>query len=150
MKVILMQKIRHLGDIGAVVKVKPGFGRNFLIPQKKAISATPANLAKFEAQRAEIEKAAQAALLAAQARAEQLTGKVLTIAAKTGEEGRLFGSVGTSDIAKAITNNFGVEVLRAEVSLPNGALRQIGEYMIDLHFHSDVNFVLPVNIISEV
>ncbi len=150
MKVILLEKIRGLGDIGTTVNVKPGYGRNFLIPQKKAVSATPANLAKFEAQRANFERKANETFAAAEQRAAQINGKTLTIAAKTGEEGRLFGSIGTSDIAKAISDNFGVTVTRAEVKMPHGAIRQTGEYSLELHLHSDVTATLLVNVIAEV
>ena len=149
MKVILMQNIRNVGKIGEVVNVKPGFGRNFLIPQKKAVSATPANLAKFEAQRADIERAAKEAFDAASARATQLQGKVITILAKTGDEGRLFGSIGTGDIAKAITDECGIEVARREVMMPNGAIRQTGEYLIDVQLHSEVNVIVKVIVAAD-
>lgn len=149
MKVILMQNIRNVGKIGDMVNVKPGYARNFLVPQKKAVSATAANVAKFEAQRAEIEKAAKESFEAAQARAAQLEGKTLTMLAKTGEEGRLFGSIGTSDIAKAITDSLGIEVARREVMMPHGAIRQTGEYLVDVQLHSDVNVLMKVIVAPE-
>lgn len=150
MKVILLEKIRNFGSIGDVVKVKPGFGRNFLVPKKKAVSATPANIAKFEAQRAEIERMAKETFALAEKRAAQLNEKLFTIMAKAGEEGRLFGSIGTADIAKAITDVSGVQVERGEVKLPHGAIRQTGEYDIDLYLHSDVMVVVKINVVAEV
>lgn len=148
MKVILLEKNRHLGNIGDVVSVKPGYGRNYLIPQGKAASATKQNLARFEAQRAEIEKVAAETLAFAQQRASQLLDQAITIAAKVGEEGRLFGSIGTADIATALTN-FGVQVNRAEVRLPHGAIRQTGEYSIDLHLHHDVVTTVKIVVVAE-
>lgn len=150
MKVILLEKNRRLGNIGDVAEVKAGYGRNYLLPQKKAVSATPANLAKFEAERAEIERKAQIALVAAQERANKLLDKVLTISAKTGEEGRLFGSIGTTDIAKAVTDGLGVAVTRSEVKLPHGAIRQTGEYTIDIYLHSDVVAAVKLNVVAEI
>lgn len=137
MKVILLEKNRNLGNIGDVIDVKPGFGRNFLIPQGKAASATKNNLARFEAQRAELEKIAAEVLAFAQERATQLIDQVITIGAKVGEEGRLFGSVGTADVAEALTKH-GVKVVRAEVRMPNGVIRHTGEHTVDLLLHHDV------------
>lgn len=150
MKVILLEKNRNLGNIGDIVNVKPGFGRNYLIPQKKAASATPANLAKFEAQRAEFERLAKEAIAAAQARADLIANKTITISAKTGEEGRLFGSIGTSDVAKAIVDTCAVKIARGEVKMPHGAIRQTGEYSIDVHLHGDVIVAVKVNVVPEV
>jgi large subunit ribosomal protein L9 len=148
MEVILLDKVRNLGNLGDKVKVRNGYGRNFLIPQGKAVLATADNLAKFEARRAELEKAAAAELAEAQARAEKLAalGEV-TIAAKAGEEGKLFGSVGTGDIAEAITGA-GVEVAKAEVKLPEGALRHTGEFSVDVVLHSDVAQAVTVKIVA--
>lgn len=143
MKVILLEKNRHLGNIGDVVSVKPGFGRNYLIPQGKAASATKNNLARFEAQRAEIERLAAEKLAHAQQRSVQLLDQTITVLAKVGEEGRLFGSIGTSDIAAAVTAH-GVVVTRAEVRMPNGVIRQTGEYQIDLHLHHDVTITVKL------
>jgi len=148
MEVILLEKVHKLGDLGDKVNVKPGFGRNFLIPQKKAVPATPENVARFEAQRAELERIQAEALGVARARAEQLEGLAVTIAGLAGPEGKLFGSVGTSDIAEAITAT-GVEVARREVQLDAGALRSLGEYDIDLHLHPDVSVTVKVNIVAE-
>ena len=148
MEVILLEKIENLGTLGDRVKVKPGYGRNYLLPQGKAAPATPENIAEFEARRAELEKVAAETLAAAEARREQLTDMSLTIAAKAGEEGKLVGSIGTSDIADAI-NAAGVEVERQEVRLPGGAFRQTGEYDVDLHLHSDVNVTVKLVIEAE-
>ena len=148
MEVILLEKIENLGSLGDRVKVKPGYGRNYLLPQGKAAPATPENIAEFEARRAELEQAAAESLAAAEARRDQLADMTLTIAAKAGEEGKLFGSVGTSDIADAI-NAAGVEVERHEVRLPAVAFRQTGEYDVDLHLHSDVNVTLKLVIEAE-
>lgn len=150
MKVILLEKIRRLGNIGDVVSVKPGYGRNFLIPQGKAATATEANVAKFEARRAEIERAAQAALESAKDRASKLAEKVITISAKAGEEGRLFGSIGTGDIASSIKKDLNLDVERSEIKMPFGAIRQTGEYNIDLHLHSDVTANIKVVVVAEI
>ena len=148
MEIILLQKVANLGNIGDRVKVKPGYGRNFLLPQGKATLATPDNIAKFEARRAELEKTAGEELSAAQARAAKLQGFKLSITAKAGGEGKLFGSVGTSDIAEA-TNKAGYQVERSEVRLPHGPIRQAGEHIVHLHLHTDVTVELPVTIVAE-
>jgi len=148
MNVILLEKVNNLGDLGDQVNVKAGYGRNFLIPQGKAVSATAENVAKFEARRAELEKAAAEKLAAAEARKAALGELTVTIAQKAGEEGKLFGSVGTSDIANAITEA-GVEVSKSEIRLPEGALRHVGEFDIDIEFHTDVIATIAVEIIPE-
>ena len=148
MEVILLEKIENLGNLGDRVNVKPGFGRNYLLPQGKAAPATAENIAEFEARRAELEKSAAEALALAESRRDSLADMVVTINAKAGEEGKLFGSVGTSDIADAI-NAAGVEVERNEVRLPEGAFRQTGEYDIDLHLHTDVNVTVKLVIEAE-
>lgn len=148
MDVILLEKVKNLGNLGSRVTVKPGYGRNFLIPQGKAVSATPANLAAFEARRAELERQEADALAAAQSRAEQLASIAVVIAAKSGDEGKLFGSVGTRDIAKAITAA-GIAVDKSEVRLPAGSLRNTGEYTVALHLHTDVNAEVSVTIVAE-
>jgi large subunit ribosomal protein L9 len=148
MEIILMQKVANLGNIGDKVKVKPGYGRNYLLPQGKATLATPENVAKFEARRAEFEKAAKEELASAQARAAKLEGFKLTLSAKAGGEGKLFGSVGNSDIVEAL-KKAGHTVERAEVRMPNGPIRQAGEHVVQLHLHTDVNVDLPVVIIGE-
>ncbi len=144
MDVILLEKIENVGGIGDQVNVKPGFARNYLLPQGKATLATPANIAKFEAQRADLEAKAQAELERAQARAAKLEGQTLTITANAGPEGKLFGSIGTIDIAAACEEKLGTEVERAEIRLPDGPLRVVGEHTIELHLHMDVNVPLTV------
>ena len=148
MEVILLEKIDNLGDIGARVKVKPGYGRNFLLPQGKATLATPENVAKFETMRADLERKASDSLTAAQARAEQLTGMQLNLSAKAGTEGKLFGSIGTIDIAEACTRA-GVPVDRSEVRLPDGPIRVLGEHHVEIHLHADVNVPLTVTVLPE-
>jgi large subunit ribosomal protein L9 len=148
MEVILLEKIENLGAMGDRVSVKPGYGRNFLIPQGKAAPATAENIAEFEARRAELEKTAAEALAAAQARRDRLAEMVVTLAARAGEEGRLFGSIGTADIAHAISEA-GVEVERHEIRLPEGAYRQTGEYEVQLHLHTDVNVTVQLVIEAE-
>ncbi len=148
MEVILLQKIANLGDIGDRVKVKPGFGRNFLLPGGKATLATPENLAKIESRRAELEAKASAELASAKARAAALEGFKLSIAAKAGSEGKLFGSIGTSDIAEACLKA-GHAIERAEVRLPGGPIRTVGEHVISLHLHSDIDIPVQLTVIAE-
>jgi len=144
--VILLKKVGGLGELGDKVAVRPGYGRNYLIPQGYAAPATPENLKAFEERRAELEREAAEALAAAEARKERLADLSVSIARKAGDEGRLFGSVGTADIAAAITEA-GVEVEKSEVRLPSGPLRNVGEYEIDLHLHSDVGTTVRVEVI---
>ena len=148
MEVILLEKVENLGNLGDRVKVRPGYGRNFLIPSGKATPATEEHIKAFEARRAELEKAAADALAKAEARRDQLVGLSITIRAKAGDEGKLFGSVGTTDIAAAITAT-GVELERSEVRLPEGAFRQIGEYQVALHLHTDVNTEITLLVEAE-
>lgn len=148
MQIILLEKIRRLGNLGDTIDVRPGYGRNFLIPQGKAVAATTANKAKFEARRAELEAKQADVLSSAQARAEKLATLAVSIAAKGGDEGKLFGSVGTRDIAEAISKA-GVAVEKSEVRLPNGALRMMGEYEIELGLHSEVTATVKLNIVAE-
>ena len=148
MDIILLQKVANLGNIGDRVKVKSGYGRNFLLPKGKATLATPENIAKFEARRAEFEKTARAELEGAQARAKKLEGFKLTLTAKAGGEGKLFGSIGTADIADGV-KKAGYEIERSEVRLPNGPIRQAGEHVVQLHLHTDVTVDLPVVIVGE-
>jgi large subunit ribosomal protein L9 len=148
MEVILLEKIEHLGAMGDRVRVKPGYGRNYLIPKGKAASATAENIAMFEARRAELEQAAGEALAKAQARRDQLVGLIIKLSAKAGDEGKLFGSVGTADIAHAITDA-GVSVERHEIRLPNGPLRQVGEHDLLLHLHGDVNVEIKLVVEAE-
>ncbi|WP_019625605.1 50S ribosomal protein L9 [Thioalkalivibrio sp. ALJT] len=148
MEVILLEKIDNLGTLGDRVTVRPGFARNFLLPQGKAKFATPENIAEFEARRAELEKAAAEALAAAEARKAQLEDTVLEITAKSGGEGKLFGSIGPADIADALTAK-GTEVEKKEVRMPEGPLRTTGEFEIGVHLHSDVDVDIRVVVIGE-
>lgn len=137
MNVILLERVANLGNLGDAVRVKAGYGRNYLIPQGKAVPATPENVEKFEARRAELEQAASEKLSTAEARKDAISALTITLTQKAGEEGKLFGSVGTSDIARAITEA-GVAVEKREVRLPTGPIRQIGEHHIEIELHSDV------------
>ena len=148
MEIILLEKVQNLGDLGEKVSVKAGFGRNFLIPSGKAIPATEANTAEFEARRAELEKVAAEKLAVAQARADKLAELSITITRKASDEGKLFGSVSNIDVAQAVTDA-GVEVSKADVRMPDGAIRDIGEYDIALHFHTDVDATLTVTVAAE-
>lgn len=148
MEVILLEKVENLGNLGDRVNVRPGYGRNFLIPGGKATPATEEHIKAFEARRAELEKAAADQLAAAEARREKLEGLTVTIKAKAGDEGKLFGSVGTSDIAHAVSDA-GVEIERHEVRLPEGAFRQVGEYQVAVHLHSDVNTEITLIVEAE-
>ena len=149
MELILLEKVENLGKIGDVVKVKAGFGRNYLVPKGKAQPATPENMKLLESRRAELEAAEAAELQAAQQRGEKITALgIITITTKVGDEGKLFGSIGTRDIADAATDA-GVEVDKSEVRLPEGALREVGEYEIDVQVHSDVTAVLKLTVIAE-
>jgi len=148
MEVILLEKVGKLGTIGDKVAVKAGFGRNYLVPQGKAIAATKANVADFEARRAELEAAAAEKKAAAEARAEKLNELAVTIEANSGDEGKLFGSIGTRDIANAISAA-GAEVTKAEVKLPEGVLRELGEYQIDVQLHAEVTVAINLSVIQE-
>jgi large subunit ribosomal protein L9 len=148
MEVILLQKLANLGNVGDRVKVRSGFGRNFLLPQGKATLATPENIARFEARRDELERMAREHLKSAEERAVALRDFKLTVQAKAGTEGKLFGSVGTSDIAEAVTR-LGFQLGRSEVRLPNGPLRMLGEHLVSLHLHADIDVPLHVTIIAE-
>lgn len=146
MEVILLEKVGKLGTVGDQVNVKSGFGRNYLLPQGKAVSATPANVADFEARRSELEAAAAAKVGGAEGRAAQLSELEVVIKANAGDEGKLFGSIGARDIAEAITKA-GVEVSKSEVKLPSGTLREVGEFEVDLQLHVDV--IQTVKVIVE-
>ncbi len=148
MDVILLEKVRNLGNLGDKVSVKSGYGRNFLIPQNKAVPATASNVASFEARRAELETEASELLSAAQARAEKLEVLSVTIAGNAGDEGKLFGSIGTADIAAAVTAT-GVELSKAEVRMPEGAIRATGEYSVAVHLHVDVDSSVNVIVTAE-
>lgn len=150
MEVILLEKVANLGGLGEKVSVKSGFGRNFLIPKGKAVFASPENVRLFEERRAELEQQAAEKLAAAAARQAQIEGLSdgVTITHKAGEEGRLFGSVGTADIARACSEA-GVEIEKSEVRLPEGPFRVAGDYTVTLHLHSDVDAALKVVIVGE-
>jgi len=148
MNVILLEKVHNLGNLGDTVSVKAGYGRNYLIPKGVAVSATPDNVAKFEARRAELEKVAADKLTAAESRREALANVTVSVTHKAGDEGKLFGSVGTADIAEAISAA-GVAVEKREVRLPQGPIRQIGVYDIDIELHGDVVATVTVNVIAE-
>jgi large subunit ribosomal protein L9 len=148
MEVILLDKVGRLGAIGDKVTVKAGYGRNYLLPQGKAVAATAKNIADFQERRAGLEAAAAAKIAEATARAEKLAELTVTIAANAGDEGRLFGSIGTRDIADAITAA-GVSVAKSEVRLPQGVLRETGAYEIDVQLHAEVLQAVKLNVIAE-
>lgn len=148
MEIILLDRIENLGDLGDKVKVRPGYARNYLIPSGKAKYATPENIAEFEARRAELEKAAADALNTAEARKAQLDGMTMTIPARVGAEGKLFGSVGPADIVDAAGRQ-GAELEKREIRMPTGPLREVGEYEIEISLHSDVNATITVVVQAE-
>lgn len=148
MEVILLEKVDNLGNLGDKVNVKPGYGRNFLIPGGKATAATKENIEAFEARRAELEKNAAEARSAAEARETALQAVSVIIKAKAGDEGKLFGSIGPADIADAVTSA-GVSLEKKEVRMPEGPIRAIGEFDVAIHLHSDVNASLKVTIEAE-
>jgi len=148
MEIILLEKIENLGAVGDRVNVKPGYARNYLVPQGKAAPATAGNIAEFEARRAELEKASMDAVQAAEARRDLLADRQITISAKAGEEGKLFGSIGTAEIASSLSDA-GVTVERNEVRLPEGAFRMLGDYEVQLHLHTDVNVTVKLTIEAE-
>ena len=149
MQIILMEKVGNLGNLGDVVKVKDGFARNFLIPQGKAKRATEANLKEFENRRAELEKKANALLTSAQDMGQRLEGTKVEIAQKAGVDGRLFGSVTNADIAEAVTKATNIQVKKAEVRMPAGPLKHIGEFPIVVQLHSDVLANITVHVVPE-
>ena len=148
MKLILLQKVVNLGGLGDLVDVKPGYGRNFLVPFGKAVPATAANIASFEAKRAEYEAKADAVLAGAQARKEKMEGASVTIAANASTEGKLFGSVGPRDVAEAFTKA-GYKLDKSEVVMSEGALRRTGEYDIEIRLHADVHTTVKVLVEAE-
>lgn len=148
MEVILLEKVGKLGGLGDKVKVKSGYGRNYLMPYGKAVMATAANVEAFEARRADLEKAAADKLATAQSRAEQLAEIELSIVAKAGDEGKLFGSIGTRDLADAVTAA-GIAVDKSEVRLPNGALRHTGEFEVSLQLHPEVTATVTIIVVAE-
>ncbi|MDH4073364.1 MAG: 50S ribosomal protein L9 [Gammaproteobacteria bacterium] len=148
MNVILLDKVENLGDIGDLVTVKPGFGRNYLLPQGKATLATKENIATVEARRAELMKVAAAERAAAKDRAKLVEGMQLVIPANAGEEGKLFGSVGPIDICEALSK-VGVEVERSEVRMPDGPIHDLGDFVIGLHLHADVNVDINLKVVAD-
>jgi large subunit ribosomal protein L9 len=148
MEVILLEKVANLGNLGDKVSIKSGYGRNYLVPQGKAVPATSAKIAEFEARRAELEKAAAERLQAAKDRGEKISKLAIVIAHKAGDEGRLFGSIGTHNIAEAFTAA-GVVVEKQEIRMPNGVIRQIGEFNIDISLHTDVTVTVAVTVVAE-
>ena len=148
MDVILLEKIDRLGTLGDVVSVKPGYARNFLLPQGKAKVATADNIKELEARRAELEAKAAEVLAEAEARKAKLDGMEVSITSKAGTEGKLFGSVGTADVADAVTAA-GVAIEKKEVRMPEGAIRELGEYDIEVHLHTDVNTTVKVIVEAE-
>ncbi len=149
MQLILLQKVTNLGNLGDKVDVKPGYGRNYLVPQGKAVPATAANLAEFEAKRADYEAKAQANLDAASARQAKLADASVTVAANASTEGKLFGSVGPREIAEALTKQLGVEVNKSEVVMGEGPLRHTGEFEVLVHLHADIDTTVKVVVVPE-
>ena len=149
MQIILLEKVGKLGNLGDVVKVKQGYARNFLIPQKLARRATEAAIKEFETRRADLEKAAAAKLTTAQALGEQLSGKTVRIAQKAGVDGRLFGSVTNQDIAEALSK-MGLAVVKSQVRLPNGPLKTVGEHAVQVAPHTDVVSEVTVHVVAQV
>ena len=148
MEVILLEKVANLVTLGDKVVVKPGYGRNFLIPQGKAVRASAEKMAEFEARRAELEKAAAEKLSDAEARAAKMAEIELTLTAKSGDEGKLFGSIGARDLAEAITST-GVAVEKSEIRLPEGPIRSVGEYDVAVQLHTDIAATIKVFIVAE-
>ncbi len=147
MELILLEKVENLGGLGDMVNVKSGYGRNYLIPQGKAKPATPENIAELEARREVLERVETEALTRAENRKAQLDGVVLEIPAAAGLEGKLFGSIGTVDIAEALMAK-GIEIERKEVRMPHGPIRVVGEHNIDIHLHTDINVPIKVNVVE--
>jgi large subunit ribosomal protein L9 len=148
MQVILLEKVANLGNLGDIVKVKDGFGRNFLIPQGKAKRATDSNKAEFEARRAELEKQQSALLDAAKERAKALAGFNLAVTQKAGVDGKLFGSVTNSDIAEGLTAK-NIKVVKAEIRMPNGPLKTVGQHQVTIALHHDVTVDITIDVIGE-
>lgn len=148
MEVILLEKIDNLGGLGEKVTVKSGYGRNYLFPHKKAIPATPDNIENFTARRYELQLLEDDKLAAAQARADKIVLLDITIPANAGEEGKLYGSIGTRDIAEVVSQQ-GVDIAKSEVRMPHGPIRELGEYEIDIHLHSAVNAMLKLGVVAE-
>jgi len=147
MNVILLEKVENLGGIGDLVKVKPGYGRNYLLPQGKAALATPKNIKEIEARRAELEAAEAEELASARKRAEAINGVEVVISANAGSEGKLFGSVGPIDIADAL-EGIQVEVERSEIRMPEGPIQELGEFAVGVHLHTEVDAEILVRVVA--
>ncbi len=148
MEIILLEKVHNLGELGEQVKVKPGYGRNYLIPSGKAVAATTDNIKKFEARRTELEKQQKESLDQATARVDKMVDLSVTISRKAGAEGKLFGSVSTIDIAESVIET-GIDLAKHEVRLPDGPIRVIGEFDITVQLHADVTATIKVNVVAE-
>lgn len=148
MQVILKEKVENLGILGDIVNVKPGYARNFLIPFSKAVQATKTNIEVFEAQKAELEKAEKARFDAAVVTADAIKDKVYTVAAQAGEGGKLFGSVGTAEVAQAVSKESGKEIEKSQVRMPEGVIRTIGEFDLTVHVYTDVDADIKVNVVA--
>jgi len=148
MDVILLEDVANLGELGDKVSVKAGYGRNFLIPQKKAVPASAENVERFQARKAELEKAAQDKLAVARQRAAAIDNLKISLVAQAGEEGKLFGSIGVRDITDAV-NAKGIELEKSEVRMPEGPIRALGEFEIEIHLHSEINAILRVEVQPE-
>jgi large subunit ribosomal protein L9 len=148
MQIILLEKVVNLGNLGDVVKVKDGYARNFLIPQRMAKRATPAAMAEFEARRAELEKVAAEKLAAAQAVADKMNGTAVSVARKAGMDGRLFGSVGNADIAEAL-KGAGFDIDKSAIRMPDGPLKTVGEFPLEVALHTDVLATITVAVVAE-
>lgn len=149
MQVILLEKVENLGNLGDLVVIKPGYARNYLVPQGKAKMATEANIAEINERRAELEKTQAEALAAAKGRASSLEDKKVIIASRAGTEGKLFGSIGTDQIATAISEQTGTAVERKEIRLPDGPLRAVGEFEVSIHLHTDVDVDVSIEVTAE-
>jgi len=149
MEVILLEDIRNLGGLGDQVDVRSGYGRNFLIPQGKAVPANKANILAFEERRAELEVKAKEERAAAQKRADMFEGLIITITSKAGDEGKLFGSIGTRDIAEVVNQQIEVSLEKSEVSMPDGSIRSTGEYEFAINLHSEVSTIVKVVVVAE-
>lgn len=148
MKVILLERVAGLGQLGDVVEVKSGYARNYLLPTRRATDASKANIERFEARRAELEKQQAKKLADAQARADAFNGKVLTVVARAGDEGKLFGSVGSQAIVES-AKQAGLTLSRSEIALPNGTIREVGEFPIVLHFFGEIRAEITVKVVAE-
>lgn len=148
MQIILLEKVANLGELGDQVTVKPGYARNFLFPQSKAVPATKTNVAEFEARRADLEAQAAAKLATAESRKEKIEEIELSVAVKAGDEGKLFGSLGNRDIAELATEA-GVELAKSEVRLPEGPIRNVGEFDVTIQLHAEVSAVLKLHVVAE-